>query len=844
MNEDEKEEKQKLEQAGTNTAHTAGKAAATYFGGTLGNIAYDKISQTKIGQKIEQGVGEAISKVPIANKLNKKLNDSGAVDVASNVIDKSSGSGTLNNRNLNLPRRSQPLNSNLSNQTSDVPEALKNRHQNQSLRNRFLNESNLASTTNDSNNNTTDSETTDSVTEENDTEANDIVKNIGKVSRIVKIISLISPIIIPIIGAILVIILVVNFFSPFIAIYQFFVDLVYNNTENSSYIFSESDPERQKLEKEFYDKIEETINDYKEKYGVTIDKYLLQSILVYRYMNKPIDDLFSTDSGITDADLENALDSLNKEPTAGSENNSTETETSEGTTIDYTSATKKIGVVASLMIKKDENNTYKTDIEIDGVTYNNLLESDFLTSYYSEFLVNNDENSKRNLLNNIYNFADIARNMFEDKAVSSNFVSDSGAVYLQTCFTPYTIKILNGLTVYNNPLTNEGTEYPTFLNLTDYIKGTIMGEVQSYMKDEYREGIKALSIVALSFMLNDSKSGFDLKTGEFYFPTGNCRQVTCDPHYGCQYFYGNHKYGTAYTGTNRFSGVTPHRPLTEEQNAFLDEIIGEIFGDVIVKKGVTPETFTGSKDVQSLHHYNNTSNDNYVPGYALPQVEAMNDAKNGMTYIEILNKYFSAIDFDIINIKEGLYFETEEDYEGSIKLNEDFHFYQSDYKGSNSFCEGGTISARGCSVSSTAIAVSLLTNQRHDPLEISQKLKSAGRCNGDRSSYAVSAASLYNLSSYTVLKNDKNGLNKLLSDLATGNSVVVARIAPNAKRYKTSSGHYIALVGVKTEDERNKVLVWDPGSKSSSRDNYWADFESDIVSVANASQSFVVLSRR
>lgn len=96
-----------------------------------------------------------------------------------------------------------------------------------------------------------------------------------------------------------------------------------------------------------------------------------------------------------------------------------------------------------------------------------------------------------------------------------------------------------------------------------------------------------MSIVALSFMLHDSSSGFNLKTGEMYFPSGNCRQVACDPNNGCSYLYGmtSGRYGTAFVGLNRFGSTTgQHAPLSTEKNALLDEIIGEIFGKVIVKK--------------------------------------------------------------------------------------------------------------------------------------------------------------------------------------------------------------------------------------------------------------------
>ena len=84
----------------------------------------------------------------------------------------------------------------------------------------------------------------------------------------------------------------------------------------------------------------------------------------------------------------------------------------------------------------------------------------------------------------------------------------------------------------------------------------------------------------------------------------------------------------------------------------------------------------------------------------------------------------------------------------------------------------------------------------------------------------------------------------MLEDLSSGNSVVIARIAAKQGiRYYSSSGHYIVLVGVKTVDDRTKVLVWDPGFRNKQRNDYWADFETDIEENVNISPSYIVMHR-
>ena len=80
-----------------------------------------------------------------------------------------------------------------------------------------------------------------------------------------------------------------------------------------------------------------------------------------------------------------------------------------------------------------------------------------------------------------------------------------------------------------------------------------MTEVGGYIKEEYKEGLKAMMVASSTFIIGDSRAGFDLKSGEMYFPSGNCRQVSCDPTYGCSYVKLGKKFGTSYSGYKRYS---------------------------------------------------------------------------------------------------------------------------------------------------------------------------------------------------------------------------------------------------------------------------------------------------
>lgn len=98
---EEQKEKQEQEQAGQKTAHVAGKAASSVFGGALGKQAYNIASQTKTVQAMENMAGKALNLVPGAKYATNALNKSGALDAADKGIDAVGGkSGGLEKETL------------------------------------------------------------------------------------------------------------------------------------------------------------------------------------------------------------------------------------------------------------------------------------------------------------------------------------------------------------------------------------------------------------------------------------------------------------------------------------------------------------------------------------------------------------------------------------------------------------------------------------------------------------------------------------------------------------------------------------------------------------------------
>lgn len=800
-----------LDEAGTNTAHVAGKAAATAAGGALGGVvganvankAYDAVSNTKLGQGIEQGVGKVIGNTPILNQVNKKANDIGAVDTAGKIANLASGRRPRK-RNLDLARRASKPNMESSKMPSKrsngsaIPDALRNRR----------NKRPITPSSTETNENPTE-ENTDINSEEEVSETPSLMG--GNSKGTLKALMKLMPVLLPIILVLAVILVLVIFLSSIVSM-AFPAAGLFSDSEE--YVLN--DPIKKQEQDNFEQAINDIINEYRSKYGVTLDKHLLTATVIYRYLGED-DDLFSSsgNENISDEELNNRFENLGKLDEEGNVDTSS--------TIDYSAASKKIEMVASLMVT-NSGGVYTVDFEREGLYYNTLINSSFLTSYYKDFLKDNSIESRNKLVDEIFDYADFLKEFFADSD-QNTVLGDTVIVHLQTCYPTYNYKTINGMRIYDNESVTSGTNYLDYLNMTDYIKGVIGGEIEKYIKEEYREGLKAFAITAFTFLIGDNSAGFNLQSDEMYFPTGNCRQVACDPNLGCTYASRGHEYGTAFTGMNRFGtsdGV--HDPLSASQNELLDSILSEVFGEIMVKKGVTSTSFGGSSDAARASYRADCSWDG-----CLSQNESMSLALQGMSYLEILDHYYDSSTFDIINIKEDLYVEgvefTDAQYNGNV-----IFYDQNDYK--QNFCgrKDGTISSSGCGVTAAAIVAStLMQSSQYDPIYMMKLAQKGGYCG-----YGISGTSAWFFKSFSkefgfsyeeVYKNDRAGA-KAIEALKTGKSMIIAHMGNGTF---TNNGHYIVLSAVNSE---GLVYVHDPNNRRNTKNrgsgNGWYDIQTII----------------
>lgn len=452
---------------------------------------------------------------------------------------------------------------------------------------------------------------------------------------------------------------------------------------------------------------------------------------------------------------------------------------------------------------------YTVDVSKEGVFYWNLVDEEFITTYYSgsfssDMTQEELEKKKIEIVEGIYQFVEDYK---KAKHGNYGYLTDGLRVNLYTCDYE-----AGGRGYAVSTLANEGTNYPSYTNFRDYIKGAIYGEVTSSLVPEAKEAVKAFVIAFSSYALN--RSGYNSGDTEIDVHVGDCWQLSCSTQFGCQYCHSKiGRFGTNITGAD---SKCPHgkihsKPILDpEKNAWFDSIIDEVFGMVLISNKTNKFMWAAHMAHSGLCGKN-----------CMGQSNAVQDAKNGMTYEQILDKYYD--DYTIVNIKEDLYVQNVQYGNGSVNLNEAFHYHQGDYRNVK-FCGRNTsIAVAGCGTTSAAIVASLLTGRKVDPVEMMQYAHSVRACGSgilgtDVSILAPKVAEKYGFVHTVVWKRDTA---KVIEALKTGRAVVIGHVPKGTTgTYSTSSGHYLTLVAV---NSNGKVLVWDPGSRSKSRDGVWQD---------------------
>lgn len=445
------------------------------------------------------------------------------------------------------------------------------------------------------------------------------------------------------------------------------------------------------------------------------------------------------------------------------------------------------------------------DYEIGGTFFNNLKNSAFLKNYYKDILQYMDAES---LVTRIFEFAEAG---IELASLTSGYISDNLKVNMGTCEYPYTKNLLN-----------EGTEYPSSVGFRNYVMGTVYAEAEDHITADKKEFLKAFTIVTASYALY--RSDYQSGDTEIWVHNGNCWQVSCDVVEGCHYTKNlPGGYGTAFTGPDS-NGSYWKRALPENKKQILDEVFNEVFGTVMLNN---------SGDFFHANHYDKyTSCPNSETG-CMGQDDAALDAKNGMGYKEIIEKYYN--NYTLSDMKEDSYTGDVSYSEGGYQKSV-VYYDQTDYK--NKFCGlSSTISSDGCGVTSMAMILSTFIDSSYTPPVVMQEAYNGRYCGSGISGTSVDffkfSASKHGLGYQGVGK--KDNLQIVLDALKSGNSLVVAHMGQGLF---TNGGHYIVLTKV---NEKGQVYVLD---SYKSRRTGWHDFNDVVVKQLKSYGKFHIITKR
>lgn len=513
-----------------------------------------------------------------------------------------------------------------------------------------------------------------------------------------------------------------------------------------------------KNEQKYYEKLDSVVAKYQKSCGITIDKNYIHTILVYPMSN--YDEFFGQDFSLEDIG-------------------------SSGEDVDYKSITGQIDTVAKLLVKN-----CSIDYDVDGTSYNRVLESSFFKKHYKETLKKADAQT---ILEDVFNLAEVGSSLNDN----AWFINDNLKVVLSTCNTG---QYLNG------------SEENSTIGFSEYIMGVVYGELENYkeINATNKEFLKAQVIAATSYAL--ARSGYQPGDTEISVQNGDCWQVSCNINNGCTYAYDLGQYGTCYTGIVKKDNTDWTRgPIPSDTLNLLKGVFNDVFGTIMVN--------TDGSIKEPQYRDNSCGTD------CMGQKPGMVDAQNGMTYKQILDKYYD--NFTLSNAKEGLYADNVSYSDGGYNA-EVIYYNQNDYS-NVTFCgrtsntsRPGTIKTSGCGTTAMSIVLSTLVDKSLDPVAVMEEAYGMKACgvniSGTSTTFFKKSAKAHDLGYKRVSK--RGDLQAVLNALESGKSLVIAHMGPSTF---TKSGHYIVLARV---NENGKVYVYDPNKPSR---NGWYDFNSVIV---------------
>lgn len=359
------------------------------------------------------------------------------------------------------------------------------------------------------------------------------------------------------------------------------------------------------------------------------------------------------------------------------------------------------------------------------------------------------------------------------------------------------------------------------LDLKRYVMGVAYAEVGDWLNNE--EYAKTTMIAAKSFVLARTHPGgagagmnrtpdYEGDRTIFYMKNNVGDQVFCDVYEGCQ---SGSRYALDTITPGNGPGINPKPALSSDKLTLLEQWYDETAGKFIY-------------NANTEEYYSSYVADNYYTycqkGSCLLQTAAHQDALNGSGYEAILKKYYSNDEFVIKDIEtntlSAVSVACSSVLNGGCTIPEDEFVYYSQRSYNDNFCgrTDGTISSSGCGVTSMAMVIANLTDNKLTPVDTMNEAHQGGHCGagiyGTSASYFSVAASKYGLTYESIPSSDTSlDADKKIKDTLNSGGLIIANVAGSetagsGNAWSTvSNGHYLVIKGI-TADE--KLIIADP----------------------------------
>lgn len=538
-----------------------------------------------------------------------------------------------------------------------------------------------------------------------------------------------------------------------ISSYEEFTDPTIN--QESYYYNKEANPEAYEKELKFYKTLDEKTKYSSGSCQINLNSTYVSTVLKYRYYY-----------------LEDSFDSV------------------DFTEYEFDKMEDKIDDIVDLMVDKD---TCTVDYNIGGKFFTRLKDSNFFKDYYKKPLESPEYNHDTyKLLEEIFDACNDVEVNTGDTA-NSLFISPSLQVNISTSSTFTTNKIVP---------------------LTEYIAGSIYANVDnSIIESKNKEELKSYTAIYTTNLLATS----DYKSNDtiINIQNNNNGVLYCSLDKGCS---------RSSNGTNSFlqdGGTTSTKggdvfydnqyyykePLSEEDQKYLNSIVEETFGDVLLKDNKV-EKITNTTLDNTKGDYKEILKNN-LPGYKITNISEDNYT-SGITYPK---------NYHLIEVK---------------------YYSQKDYK--QAFC-GRTkirkcdIKECGCGTTAMAMVLSTFVDDSYDPVKTMNLASKGGYCgvniSGTSTGFFCNQARKNGLGCSAYGKNN-TAYKKVISALSgKQEALVIALMGPGTF---TTGGHYIVLAGY--DGSNKKVYVYDPYNKN--KNQKWYSFNNIV---AKQAKNFFIITK-